>query len=143
MTRETAIRFRLDHTMIRVRDLDAALDFYTRILGMQVLRHTDYPGGRFTNVFVGFGPENETTTLELTWNWDRGEPYEKGDAYGHLAFNVADVDAAMAYLEGEGVKIRTPAKTMNHGTRRIGFVEDPDGHIIELNEPITKQPAAG
>ena len=79
-------KFRLDHTMIRVRDLEKSLDFYCRILGMEVLRNTDYPAGRFTNVFVGFGPENVTTTLELTYNWDQETDYDKGNAYGHLAF---------------------------------------------------------
>lgn len=133
------IQFRLDHTMIRVRDLDKSLDFYTRIMGMQVLRNTDYPAGRFTNVFVGFGPENVTTTLELTHNWDQEEPYDKGKAYGHLAFNVDSVVDAMNYLESEGVTIRSPAKPMNHGTRMLGFVEDPDGYVIELNEPVNPQ----
>jgi lactoylglutathione lyase len=138
MTDQNGIRFRLDHTMIRVVDLEKSLDFYTRIMGMGVLRNTEYPDGRFTNVFVGYGPENETTTLELTWNWDQKEPYETGRAYGHLAFNVESVVDAMAYLESEGVTIRSPAKTMKHGTRMLGFIEDPDGHVIELNEPINR-----
>lgn len=133
-----SIKFRLDHTMIRVTDLDKSIDFYTRIMGMKVLRKNEYPGGRFTNVFVGFGPENETTTLELTNNWDITEPYAKGDAYGHLAFNVDDVVAAMAYLEAEGVQVKSPAKAMNHGTRMLGFVFDPDGYVIELNEPLKR-----
>lgn len=132
-------KFRLDHTMIRVTDLDKSLDFYTRIMGMKLLRRNDYPEGKFTNCFVGFGPENETTTLELTHNWDCTEPYEKGSAYGHLAFNVDDVTAAMKYLESEGVKIKSPAKPMNHGTRVLGFIFDPDGYVIELNEPLKKQ----
>ena len=138
MTQENEIKFRLDHTMIRVMDLEKSLDFYTRILGMKVLRNTDYPGGKFTNVFIGYGPENETTTIELTNNWDQTEPYDKGNAYGHMAFNVECVKTAMTYLEAEGVKIRTPAKQMNHGTRWLGFIEDPDGYVIELNEPINK-----
>jgi len=136
MSTENQINFRLDHTMIRVANLEKSLDFYTRILGMEVLRNTDYPAGRFTNVFIGFGPENITTTLELTHNWDQTEPYDKGKAYGHLAFNVDNVVAAMEYLESEGVTIRSPAKPMNHGTRMLGFVEDPDGYVIELNEPV-------
>lgn len=136
MSTENSIKFRLDHTMIRVTNLEKSLDFYTRILGMKVLRNTDYPNGRFTNVFIGFGPENITTTLELTHNWDQTEPYDKGKAYGHLAFNVDSVVEAMDYLEKEGVTIRSPAKPMNHGTRMLGFVEDPDGYVIELNEPV-------
>lgn len=131
--------FRFDHVMLRVRDLEKSLDFYTRILGMEVLRKNDYEGGRFTNVFIGFGPENITTTIELTHNWDQETVYDLGDAYGHLAFNVDSVTEAMAYLEKEGVTIRTPAKRMNHGTRMLGFVEDPDGHVIEINEPLEKK----
>jgi len=136
MSDNNPIKFRLDHTMIRVCNLEKSLDFYCRILGMEILRNTDYEKGRFTNVFIGFGPENITTTLELTHNWDQPEPYEKGKGYGHLAFNVENVVEAMAYLEGEGVFIRSPAKAMNHGTRMLGFVEDPDGYVIELNEPV-------
>ncbi|GGK57170.1 lactoylglutathione lyase [Amphritea balenae] len=132
------INFRLDHTMIRVEDLDKSLDFYVRIMGMKILRKNEYPEGRFTNVFIGYGPENQTTTIELTNNWDTKTTYEKGEGYGHLAFNVDDVSAAMDYLESEGVKIKSPAKPMNHGTRMLGFVFDPDGYIIELNEPLNQ-----
>ena len=132
------IQFRLDHIMIRVANLDKSIDFYTRIIGMKILRKNEYPGGRFTNVFVGFGPENKTTTLELTNNWDTTEPYNKGEGYGHLAFNVDNVPAAMKYLESEGVEIKSQAKAMNHGTRMLGFIYDPDGYIIELNEPLNK-----
>ncbi|MDO6564537.1 lactoylglutathione lyase [Amphritea sp. 1_MG-2023] len=130
------VNFKLDHTMIRVADLEKSLDFYVRIMGMIVLRKNEYPDGRFTNVFIGYGPENKTTTIELTYNWDTKKPYDKGEAYGHIAFNVADVSAAMKYLETEGVIIKSPAKPMNHGTRMLGFVFDPDGYIIELNEPL-------
>lgn len=132
----TPINFRFDHVMIRVLDLDKSLDFYTRILGMKVLRNTDYPDGRFTNVFIGYGPENDTTTIELTHNWDQTDPYEVGRAYGHLAFNVSDVHEAVKYLEAEGVKIRSQPKQMNHGTRVLAFIEDPNGYVIELNEPL-------
>lgn len=133
------IKFRLDHTMIRVADLDKSLNFYVNILGMSLLRRNDYPSGRFTNVFIGFGPENKTTTLELTHNWDTSVPYDKGAGYGHLAFNVDNVSAALDYLERQGVTIKSPAKPMNHGTRMLGFVLDPDGYVIELNEPIHKE----
>jgi len=128
-------KFRLDHTMFRITDLDKSLDFYVRILGMKILRKNEYPGGRFTNVFIGHGPENETTTLELTYNWDQSEIYEKGNGYGHLAFSVSDVKQAMKYLESEGISIKSPARPMKHGTRMLGFVYDPDGYTIELNEP--------
>ncbi|WP_290702832.1 lactoylglutathione lyase [Amphritea sp.] len=130
------IKFNLDHTMIRVADLEKSLDFYIRIMGMKILRKNEYPDGRFTNVFIGYGPENKTTTIEITNNWDIKTPYDKGEAYGHIAFNVEDVLAAMKYLEAEGVIIKSPAKSMNHGTRMLGFVFDPDGYIIELNEPL-------
>lgn len=130
--------FRLDHIMIRVSDLEKSLDFYIRIMGMKILRQNEYSQGRFTNTFIGYGPENATTTLELTYNWDTNEPYEKGAGYGHIAFNVDNVKDAMAYLEAAGVTIRSPAKPMNHGTRMLGFVYDPDGYIIELNEPISQ-----
>ena len=96
--------FKIDHAMIRVRDLDASLDFYTRILGMKVLRRTEYPEGRFTNTFVGYQNEDLGTSLELTYNWDQEEPYERGDAWGHLALKVPDLRAAAAYLKAEGVE---------------------------------------
>lgn len=131
------INFRLDHTMLRVANLEKSLDFYIDIMGMKILRRNDYPEGKFTNVFIGFGPENVTTTLELTHNWDNEEVYTKGDAYGHIAFNVDDVVAAMEYLEDKGVTIKSPAKPMNHGTRMLGFIFDPDGYVIELNEPLS------
>ena len=130
------INFRFDHVMIRVLNLETSLDFYTRILGMQVLRQTEYPEGRFTNVFIGYGPENETTTIELTYNWDQVEPYEPGKVYGHIALNVVNVVEAVKYLETEGVVIRSKPKPMNHGTRMLAFVQDPNGYVIELNEPL-------
>lgn len=134
---KTPINFRFDHIMIRVLNLDTSLDFYTRILGMKVLRHTEYPEGRFTNVFIGYGPENETTTIELTYNWDQAEPYEVGRVYGHIALNVTNVQEAVSYLEKEGVVIRSKAKPMSHGTRMLAFVQDPNGYVIELNEPLS------
>lgn len=130
--------FRLDHTMLRVSDLDKSLDFYVRIMGMKILRSNEYPEGRFTNTFIGYGPENLTTTLELTYNWDNDTPYEQGTAYGHIAFNVNNVEQAVKYLETEGVRIKSPAKPMKHGARMLAFIFDPDGYIIELNEPLDK-----
>ncbi|MBU2965836.1 VOC family protein [Amphritea atlantica] len=122
--------------MIRVSNLDKSLDFYVRIMGMKVLRRNEYHDGRFTNVFIGYGPENKTTTIELTNNWDINKPYDKGNAYGHIAFNVGNLVEAMEYLESEGVKIKSAAKKMNHGQRMLGFIYDPDNYIIELNEPL-------
>ena len=128
--------YRLYHTMIRVLDLDKSLDFYTRILGMKVLRNTDYPDGRFTNVFVGYGDENTHPSLELTYNWDQEEPYDKGNGWGHIALMVPDVYAACERLEKEGVKILRPAGPMNAGTRILAFVEDPNGYPVELVSPL-------
>lgn len=130
--------FKLDHTMIRVKDLDKSLDFYSRILGMQILRNTEYPDGGFTNVFVGYGPEDEYPSIEITYNWDQTEDYDKGNAWGHLAIMVPDVVAACEYLKAEGVNITRPAGPMKNGTRMLAFIEDPDGYKIELNETLTK-----
>ena len=124
------------HTMIRVRDLDKSLDFYTRMLGMQVLRQKEYPGGKFTNTFVGYGDEESTTVIEMTYNWDQDTPYDLGDGWGHLALEVPDVYATCETLSGEGVSITRPPGPMKHGTRVIAFIEDPDGYKIELLEPL-------
>ena len=129
-------KYRLAHTMIRVGDLDKSLDFYTRLLGMRVLRQKEYPDGKFTNTFIGYGPEATDTVLELTYNWEPGEPYDKGNAWGHLALEVPDVYATCQLLEKEGVNIPRPAGPMKHGTRVIAFIEDPDGYKIELLEPL-------
>ncbi len=124
--------YRLAHTMIRVRDIEKSLDFYTRLLGMRVLRSRDYPDGRFTNTFVGYGPEASHPAVELTHNWDQAEAYDQGNGWGHLAVEVPDVYAACDILASEGIKITRPAGPMKHGTRVIAFIEDPDGYKIEL-----------
>lgn len=130
--------FRLAHTMMRVRDLEASLAFYCGILGMQVLRRTDYDEGRFTNTFIGYGPEAEFPTLELTHNWDQAADYDKGDGWGHICIETKDVYAACEKLAGQGVNITRPPGPMKHGTRVIAFCEDPDGYKVELNETILK-----
>jgi len=124
--------FRLLHTMIRVVDLDKSIDFYTRYLRMNLLRRTDYTGGRFTLAFVGYGNENSTAVLELTHNWDQSEPYVHGDAFGHIAIAVPDAYAVCDILAKEGVLVPRPAGPMTGGSRIIAFVEDPDGYKIEL-----------
>lgn len=138
MTSSTAAtdttKFRFLHTMIRVKDLDRSIDFYTRLLGMQVLRHKDFEGGRFTNVFVGYGDEDSETVLELTHNWDQAEPYSHGSGFGHLAVGVPDIYATCEALAAEGVNIPRPPGPMKHGTTVIAFIEDPDGYKIELIE---------
>ena len=128
--------FRMAHTMIRVRNLDKSVDFYTRLLGMRVLRQKEYPGGKFTNTFVGYDDEASSTVIEMTYNWDQDKPYELGDGWGHLALEVPDVYATCAALDKEGVNIPRAAGPMKHGTRVIAFIEDPDGYKIELLEPL-------
>ncbi|HVI53016.1 MAG TPA: lactoylglutathione lyase [Candidatus Sulfotelmatobacter sp.] len=124
--------FRFLHTMIRVFDLEKSLDFYTRLLGMKLLRKTDYPDGRFTLAFVGYGPEESNTVVELTHNWDQAEPYAVGTGFGHLALGVPDIYAACDALAKEGAKITRAPGPMKHGTTVIAFIEDPNGYKIEL-----------
>ena len=125
-------KFRFLHTMIRVRDLDASLQFYTDLLGMKLLRKRDYPSGKFTLAFVGYGDESSNTVIELTHNWSQAEPYNLGSAFGHLALGVPDVYETCERLAAAGVKIPRPAGPMAHGGSVIAFIEDPDGYRIEL-----------
>jgi lactoylglutathione lyase len=125
---------RLLHTMLRVRDLDRSIDFYTRLLGMKLLRRKDYPSGEFTLAFVGYGDERDHTVIELTHNWPQTEPYTIGSGFGHLAIGVADVAKTCDRLAREGVKIPRPPGPMKHGGSNIAFIEDPDGYKIELIE---------
>jgi lactoylglutathione lyase len=123
---------RMLHTMLRVYDLDKSIEFYTKYFGMKLLRKTDFEGGRFTLAFVGYGEEEDTTVLELTYNWDQKEPYNLGDAYGHIAIAVPDAYRACEVLAEGGANVVRPAGPMKHGTRVIAFIEDPDGYKIEL-----------
>ncbi|HEY4161707.1 MAG TPA: lactoylglutathione lyase [Dongiaceae bacterium] len=120
------------HTMIRVYDLDKSIDFYTRHLGMKLLRRTDYPSGEFTLAFVGYGNEDDNAVIELTHNWGQKQPYELGTAFGHLAVGVEDIYGTCENLGAEGVKIPRPPGPMKHGGSVIAFIEDPDGYKIEL-----------
>jgi lactoylglutathione lyase len=122
---------RILHTMLRVGDLDRSLAFYTEVLGMRELRRTDYPTGRFTLAFVGYGPESEGAVLELTHNWDTSS-YDIGSGFGHVAIEVADAYAACEQIKTRGGKVVRDAGPMKHGTTVIAFVEDPDGYKIEL-----------
>ncbi len=122
---------RILHTMLRVGNLDRSLAFYTQVLGMQLLRKQEFPEGRFTLAFVGFGPESEQAALELTYNWDT-HSYDLGDGYGHVALGVPDVYSACDKIRAAGGKIVREPGPMKHGTRILAFVEDPDGYKIEL-----------
>jgi lactoylglutathione lyase len=125
---------RLLHTMIRVLDLDRSIEFYTRLLGMKLLRKKEYPSGEFTLAFVGYGDETDSSVIELTHNWPRKQPYTIGDGYGHMAVAVPDIYATCDRLAKEGVKIPRPPGPMKHGGSVIAFIEDPDGYKIELIE---------
>jgi lactoylglutathione lyase len=120
------------HTMLRVFDLKKSVDFYTRLLGIEVLREREVREGRYTLAFVGYGSEETSTVLELTYNWDQKEPYAIGTAFGHLAVGVADVYATCERLKEAGVKITRPPGPVKFGTTVIAFIEDPDGYKIEL-----------
>ena len=119
------------HTMLRVGDLDRSLLFYTEVLGMDLLRRKDYPSGRFTLAFVGYGDESDTTVLELTHNWDTSH-YELGSAYGHIALGVDDIYTTCAAIAAKGGKVVREPGPMSEGGTVIAFVEDPDGYKLEL-----------
>lgn len=125
-------RFRMLHTMLRVFDLDRSINFYCTQLGMTLLRRTDYPEGRFTLAFVGYGPESDHTVLELTHNWDQAAPYQIGTAYGHIALGVPDIYGTCDKLAAAGVPLPRPPGPMKHGRTVIAFITDPDGYKIEL-----------
>ena len=122
---------RLLHTMLRVGDLDRSLAFYQQVLGMKLLRQKDYPEGRFTLAFVGYGSEADTTVLELTHNWDTGS-YDLGNGYGHIAIEVDDAAAACTAVREKGGKVTREAGPMKHGTTVIAFVENTDGYKNEF-----------
>lgn len=122
---------RLLHTMIRSGDLDRSIEFYTQTLGMTLLRRQDYPDGKFTLAFVGYGDEARSSVIELTYNWGVSH-YEIGNGFGHLAIEVDDVYAACDEIRKKNGKIIREAGPMNAGTTVIAFVADPDGYSIEL-----------
>ena len=115
------------HTMIRVHDLDAALNFFVATLGLTELRRRDHDKGRFTLVFLGTGADNDNAEIELTYNWDQTEPYSGGRNFGHLAFAVDDIYATCRQLQEAGVKILRPPRD-----GRMAFVRSPDGISVEL-----------
>lgn len=125
---------RMLHTMIRVGNLEKSTRFYTDLLGMKVLRQQNYPDGRFTLAFVGYGDETDHTVIELTHNWDT-ESYDQGTGFGHIAIEVEDVYQAVEKIKAQGGNVVREAGPMKHGTTVIAFVEDPDGYKIELLSP--------
>ena len=127
---------RLLHTMLRVGNLERSIKFYTKILGMKLLRQKEYPEGKFTLAFLGYGDEKTHTTLELTYNWDT-DFYDLGNAFGHLAVEVDDVYQAAEKIRAAGGKIIREPGPMNAGTTLIAFIADPDGYEIELLQPKT------
>ena len=124
---------RLLHTMLRVGDLERSIDFYTRILGMRLLRQKDYPEGRFTLAFVGYSEEADGSVIELTHNWDTSS-YDLGNGFGHLAIAVDDIYGVCKNIEQAGGIISRKPGPMQHGSSVIAFVKDPDGYAIELIE---------
>ena len=119
------------HTMIRVNDLDESVRFYCDLLGMKLLRKKDYPSGRFTLAFVGYGTESDNAVIELTHNWDT-HAYELGNAFGHVAVGVEDIYRTCEALRAQGAKIVREPGPMKHGGSEIAFIEDPNGYKIEL-----------
>ena len=125
---------RLLHTMLRVGNLSASITFYTEVMGMRLIRHHDYPDGKFTLAFLGYGDEASNTVLELTHNWDT-DSYQLGNGFGHLAIEVPDVYAACERIRHAGGKIVREPGPMKHGSTILAFVEDPDGYKLELLSP--------
>ena len=122
---------RLLHTMLRVGDLDKSLQFYCDVLGMTLLRQKDYPGGKFTLAFVGYGDESDHTVLELTYNWGV-DTYDLGEGYGHIAIGVDDIYQTCEAIKARGGKVVREPGPMKHGSTVIAFVSDPDGYKVEL-----------
>ena len=132
---------RLLHTMLRVGDLERSLAFYTEVLKMSLLRRKDYPSGRFTLAFVGYGPESDQAVLELTHNWDTSS-YELGEGYGHIALGVDDIYGTCEQIRQQGGKVVREPGPMKHGSTVIAFVEDPDGYKVELIQLSSRADAA-
>jgi len=122
------------HTMIRVLDLDKSIDFYTKAMGMKILRKREVPDGKYTLAFVGYDDEASQAVVELTYNWDQKKPYEIGSGFGHLAVGVPDVKAVSEHVTQKGGKVTRAPGPVKFGTTVIAFVEDPDGYKIELIE---------
>ena len=132
-----AAKPRIRHTMLRVKNLEKSIDFYTRLFGMTVFRRRDVEGGKYSVAFLGYGDENNDPAIELTYNWGHDDGYDIGNGYGHIAIGVPDIYGLCDSLEREGVEIPRPAGPLKHGGPNasvIAFVKDPDGYLIELGE---------
>ena len=127
-------KFKYLHTMIRVMDLEKSIEFYTKFFNMKLIRKKDFPGGKFSLAFLGYGSEVDNTVLELTYNWDQKEVYDKGNAWGHIALGVEGIYKLCDDLDREGVLVTRKPGPMKHGTTLIAFIKDPDGYSIELIE---------
>ena len=134
-----ASKFRLAHAMLRVSDVDRSVDFYTRLLGMRVLERRDHKKNQFSQVYLGYGEGFAQMALELVFNWAREEPYVRGDAFGHIAIEVRHISALCDRLAAAGVPMPRPPRGQRHGENIVAFIEDPDGHQIELVQPPSIQ----
>ena len=130
----TKIKARILHTMLRVKNLEASIEFYTQNLGMNLLRRQDFETGRFTLAFVGYGLEESDPVIELTFNWDQKIAYDIGTGYGHIALGVPDIYSTCRQLRESGARIIREPGPMKHGKTVIAFIEDPDGYQLELIE---------
>ena len=120
------------HTMMRVKDQEKSIEFYTKHLGMKVIRQSEYPSGRFTNTFLGYDDDPKSPMLELTYNWDQEEDYDLGNGWGHIALGVDNIYEMCERLESDGVSVPRKPGPMKHGTTVIAFIRDPDNYTIEL-----------
>ena len=124
--------FKYLHTMMRVNNLDESINFYSKFFGMKLLRKSDYPDGKFTLAFLGYGDEENSTVLELTHNWDQEEKYDLGNAWGHIAIGVENIYEFCRELEENNVNVTRKPGPMKHGNTVIAFLLDPNGYQIEL-----------
>lgn len=120
------------HTMMRVKDQEKSIEFYTKHLGMKLIRQSEYPEGKFTNSFVGYSDDPDSPMIELTYNWDQETPYDLGNGWGHIAIGVDDIYGICEKLEADGVPVPRKPGPMKHGTTVIAFIRDPDNYAIEL-----------
>ena len=132
-----AVKPRIRHTMLRVKELDRSIAFYTEVLGMEVFRRRDNEGGRYTVAFLGYGSEASDPAIELTYNWGQDDGYELGTGFGHIAIGVPDIYGVCARVEAMGMEVPRPPGPLKHSGPNgpvIAFIRDPDGYAIELGE---------